>query len=74
MSGNSKNISDVNRTAIDLVQDPFFTLIGKDTNLSSYWNDPKKSCLGLFTCDLNLKDGWIDNQKLPIVYNKCDRE
>jgi hypothetical protein len=56
MSGNSKNISDVNRTAIDLVQDPFFTLIGKDTNLSSYWNDPKKSCLGLFTCDLNLKD------------------
>lgn len=43
MSGNSKNISDVNRTAIDLVQDPFFTLIGKDTNLSSYWNDPKKS-------------------------------
>ena len=58
MSRNSKNISDVNRTVIDLVQDPLFTLIGKD-NLSSYWNDTIKSCLGFFTCQLNLTDGWI---------------
>jgi len=65
MSRNSKNISDVNRTAIDLVQDPFFTLIGKDINLA-YWNDTKKSCFGLFTCHLNLTDGWVDNQSFQL--------
>jgi hypothetical protein len=66
ISRNSKNISDVNRTAIDLVRDPFFTLIGKDINLTSYWNDPKKSCLGLFSCHLNLTDGWADNQSFQL--------
>jgi hypothetical protein len=66
MSINSKNISDVNRTAIDLVRDPFFTLIGKDLNLTSYWKDPQKSCLGLFTCDLNLTNGWVDNQSFQL--------
>jgi hypothetical protein len=66
ISRNSKNISDVNRTAIDLVQDPFFRLIGKDINLSLYWNDPEKSCLGLFTCHSNLTDGWIDNQSFQL--------
>jgi len=65
MSRNSKNISDVNRTVIDLVQDPLFTLIGKD-NLSSYWNDTIKSCLGFFTCQLNLTDGWMDNQSFQL--------
>jgi len=48
------------------IQDPFFTLIGKDINLSSYWKDSHKSCLGLFTCDLNLTDGWIDNQSFRL--------
>jgi hypothetical protein len=66
MSNNSKNISNVNRTAIDLVKDPFFILIGKNINLSSYWNDPAKSCLGSFKCHLNLTDGWVDSQSFQL--------
>jgi len=66
MSRNSVNTSDVNGTVIDLVQDPSFTLLGKDINFSSYWSDPEKSCLGLFTCHLNLTDGLIDNQSFQL--------
>jgi hypothetical protein len=66
MSSNSKNISGVNRIVIDLVQDPFFRFIGKDINLTSYWKDSHNSCLGLFTCHLNLTDGWVDNQSFQL--------
>ena len=66
MSRNSINLSDVNRTVIDLLQDPHISFIGKDINLSAYWNDPKKSCLGMFTCHLNLTDGWMDNQSFQL--------
>jgi hypothetical protein len=66
MSSNSKNISGVNRPITDLVQDPFFILIGKDINLTSYWRDSHNSCLGLFTCHLNLTDGWVDNQSFQL--------
>jgi hypothetical protein len=66
MSRNSKNTSDVNRTVIDLVQDPFFRLVGKDVNLTSYWKDSHNSCLSLFTCRVNLTDGWVDNQSFQL--------
>jgi N-acetylneuraminic acid mutarotase len=66
MSSNSNNLSVVNRTAIDLVKDPFFRLIGKDVNLTSYWKDPHNSCLSLFTCNSNLTDGWADNQSYQL--------
>jgi N-acetylneuraminic acid mutarotase len=66
ISSNSKNISDVNRTVIDLVQDPFFRFIGKDANLTTYWKDPNNSCSRLFTCNLNLTDRWVDNQSYQL--------
>jgi hypothetical protein len=65
MSSNSKNISDLNRPKIDLVQDPFFRFIGKGINLTSYWKD-SHNCLSLFTCQLNLTDGWVDNQSFQL--------
>jgi hypothetical protein len=66
ISSNSKNISDVNRTVIDLVQDPFFRFIGRDANLTTYWKDSQNSCSRLFTCNLNLTDGWVDNQSYQL--------
>ena len=67
ISNNSKNVSVLNRTAIDLVKDPYFKLISKDVNLTSYWNDTHNNCLRLFTCKSNLTDGWAaDNQSYQL--------
>jgi hypothetical protein len=66
MSSNSKNISGVNMSKIDLVKDPFFKLIGKDINLTSYWKDSHNSCLRLFSCHLNLTDGSAGNQSFEL--------
>jgi hypothetical protein len=74
MSSNSKNLSDVNRSRIDLVQDPFFRLIGKDINLTSYWRDSHNSCLSLFSCHLNLTDGWDDNQSFQLSTENSTRK
>lgn len=74
MSSNSKNLSHVNKPKIDLVQDPFFRLIGKDINLTSYWKDSHKSCLTLFSCHLNLTDGLDDNQSFQLSTENSTRE
>jgi len=74
MSISSKNISGVNRPIIDLVQDPFFRLIGKDINLTSYWRDSHNNCLSLFSCHLNLTDGWDDNQSFQLSTENSTRE
>lgn len=66
MSSNTKKINDINGSRIDLVQDPFFGLIGKHLNLTLYWRDSGNSCLSLFSCHLNLTDGWGDNQSFQL--------
>ena len=66
ISSNSKNISAINKPTIDVIKDPFFTLIGKDINLTSYWRDSHNSCSGLFTCQLNLTNGSSDNQSFQL--------
>jgi hypothetical protein len=64
MSSN-KNISDVNKSVIDLVQ-PLIRHIANDANFTTYWKDSHNSCLRLFTCNLNLTDGWVDNQSYQL--------
>jgi hypothetical protein len=60
-SKNVENTTGGNEAILDFVGDPFFVLVNKTSNLPKYWDDVYNSCVDPFTCELNNKDGWLDN-------------